>query len=424
MRRLAQILFWSVISAAFIGPGTVTTAAKAGSAFGTALLWALLFSVGATYLLQETAARVVIGSGQQPGQLIGGGHRKRLAYGLFYAVAFGCAAYQAGNVMGAVAGLQLSAPVPGYVLSLGISALSATLLWGGSFKVITRGLSTLVAVMGFLFCWAAWQVRPSPGLLGSGLSPSLPSGSLLLTISLIGTTVVPYNLFLGAGLSRGRELKATRWGLGGAIALGGLISAAILITGTQVSEGFSFEGLAAALQRELGPWGRPALAVGLGAAGISSAITAPLAAAVAGQSLIGQEHGHWGTQGRYFRLTWGAVLGIGLLFSLSGIQPVPAIIMAQAINGLLLPLAAGFLIYVANDSAALGRNANGPLANFLSLLVFGVCVFLGLNNLAAALSKAIGLSGGALRSPAWLGLLSAAACLLMARWAFAKRAQP
>ena len=41
--------------AAFIGPGTVTTASKAGAEYGFALMWALLFSVLATLVLQELA---------------------------------------------------------------------------------------------------------------------------------------------------------------------------------------------------------------------------------------------------------------------------------------------------------------------------------------------------------------------------------
>jgi len=64
---LLPVLFWSVISAAFIGPGTVTTAASAGSGFGTQLLWALTFSTLACIILQEAAARLTIVSGKSLG---------------------------------------------------------------------------------------------------------------------------------------------------------------------------------------------------------------------------------------------------------------------------------------------------------------------------------------------------------------------
>lgn len=47
-----------IVTAAFIGPGTVTTATLAGGRFGYALLWAVLFSIIATIVLQEMAARL------------------------------------------------------------------------------------------------------------------------------------------------------------------------------------------------------------------------------------------------------------------------------------------------------------------------------------------------------------------------------
>ncbi|MEZ4899274.1 MAG: hypothetical protein R2806_20685 [Saprospiraceae bacterium] len=61
--RFASILLWSVIAAAFIGPGTITTAGKAGATYGTALIWALVFSTLATIVLQESCPNL---SGHRP----------------------------------------------------------------------------------------------------------------------------------------------------------------------------------------------------------------------------------------------------------------------------------------------------------------------------------------------------------------------
>ena len=68
MKRLLNILFWSVIAAAFIGPGTVATAARAGSDFGFALAWALLFSVLACLVLQEASGRITALTGKELGE--------------------------------------------------------------------------------------------------------------------------------------------------------------------------------------------------------------------------------------------------------------------------------------------------------------------------------------------------------------------
>ena len=60
MKRLGHVLLWSVLSAAFIGPGTITTAASAGALYGPRLLWALAFSTLACFVLQEASARLTV----------------------------------------------------------------------------------------------------------------------------------------------------------------------------------------------------------------------------------------------------------------------------------------------------------------------------------------------------------------------------
>ena len=67
-----------------------------------------------------------------------------------------------------------------------------------------------------------------------------------------------------------------------AVIIGGIISISILLVGTMIEGDFSFEALATTLRDNLGPWAGRFFAIGLFAAGLSSAITAPLAAAVTG----------------------------------------------------------------------------------------------------------------------------------------------
>ncbi len=382
-----SVLFWSIISAAFIGPGTVTTAAKAGSAFGFQLAWALVFSILATIFLQEAAARLTIASNKNLGQIIAlrnARYGRRWQIGLFLAVAFGCAAYQAGNLLGAVAGLLLLQPEQKSLLLLVLGGFSFFLLWRGSYIFIARALGLMVAAMGVLFFWVAIQFLNGAGTPVQ-LAQGMPPGSGVLVIGLIGTTIVPYNLFLASGISRGQSIREMRWGITLAVLVGGLISLVILVVGSRQEGVFSFAGLSAILAAELGDWSRYAFAFGLFAAGLSSSVTAPLAAAVTGRSLLGEQSTGWGNSGKWFRTVWMLVLGIGLGFALLDVKPVPAIIGAQAINGLLLPLVAVFLLFSANDQALLGKEySNRPGSNLALLLIVGVCIFLGLYNLARA----------------------------------------
>ncbi len=387
----AGLLLWSIIPAAFIGPGTVTTCSKAGASFGLALLWALTFSIVATMVLQEAAARITIASGKTLGQLIGLRYGSRsarwLKVFLFGAVALGCAAYQAGNLLGAVSGLQLvSDTTPQYWLT-GLGLVAAVLLWTGSIRVITSALAVIVFLMGVAFVVVGAQAPVSGLALAQNLVvPAVPEGSALLIIGLIGTTVVPYNLILGSGLSKGQDVTEMRRSLLPAILIGGLISLAIVLTGTQVSGSFTFEALASTLEKGLGPWAGDFFGFGLFAAGISSAITAPFAAAITGQTIFGNGEAQWSTTSRNFRLVWALVLAAGLLFGLTGVKPIPAIIAAQAANGFLLPFVAVFLWMVVNDHKLLPRQfLNNWFLNTLMAIVVLIVSGLGAYNLWRAL---------------------------------------
>jgi len=393
MKNTVQnVLFWSIISAAFIGPGTVTTASKAGASFGLALLWALLFSTLATVVLQEAAARITIASGKNLGEIIAHKYQSGngLKWAVFLAVAFGCAAYQAGNMLGAISGIQLIQGWSPKVMTAILGIICAAVLWVGNLKIIAKFLGGIVALMGIAFIYVAFQTDISAvNFMQNMFIPSMPEGSSLLIIGLIGTTIVPYNLFLASGISPGQKIREMRQGIALAVLIGGLISMAIMVVGTQISGEFSFEALAATLDEKLGKGGAIFFGLGLFAAGLSSSITSPLAAAVTAKSLFGNQQ-NWSVTSTNFRLVWGIILLIGLAFGLSEIKPIPAIILAQAINGALLPVVAVFLILAVNDRQILAKEyLNSNFLNVLMLLIVGITGFLGMNNFLKALSKGL-----------------------------------
>ncbi len=415
MSKIASILFWSVIAAAFIGPGTVTTAASAGAGYGLSLLWALLFSTGACLVLQEASGRLTVVSGRNLGEALRDRYPSGVAGAVVLllvlgAVVLGCAAYEAGNILGGVAGASLALPFGPRTLTVASVVVAALLLWFNSPRRVALALSALVALMGIVFVATALRLGPDVSAIVRGaFVPSLPSGSSLLAIGLVGTTVVPYNLFLGSGIAAGQKLGDLRLGLAVAVGLGGLISMAVVVVGSSVSGEFSFAALADLLADRLGPWARTYFAFGLFAAGLSSAVTAPLAAAVTARSLFGRDAASWSDRSWRYRGVWLGVLAVGLLFGVSGIQPVPIIVLAQALNGLLLPIVSVFLLLTVNDRSALGESGvNGPLSNLLMTVVTAITVMLGTISLLRALSRAVGLE-----TPALTVLVSLAAAVTL-----------
>lgn len=358
----------------------------AGSGFGLRLLWALTFSTLGTILLQEAAARVTIASGLSLGELLTQTYGPRVRWlmtVLFGAVALGCAAYQAGNILGAVSGLALLTGVSSQVLTVGVGIVCVALLWQGSTRLIANVLGLIVFAMGLCFAYVAISVSPNTTELTQALfMPALPDGSTVLVIGLIGTTIVPYNLFLGSGIGQGQSLTEMRFGIALAVLIGGFISMAILVSGMLVTGDFSFQSFEQTLSARLGSWAGSLFGFGLFAAGFTSALTAPLAAAVTGRSMLG-----WSEQSGRYRATWLIVMAVGLTFGLLGVKPIPVIILAQAANGLLLPLVTVFLLLAVNNKTLLpAQYRNRPWQNVVMLLVVALTAFLGLRNVWLAIA--------------------------------------
>lgn len=412
--RLLNILFWSIISAAFIGPGTVTTATKAGADCHFSLLWALSFSTLACLVLQEASARATIYSGMNLGQAIkhhfmGSKAQVPVLVLIVGAIILGCAAYETGNILGSVEGLSLVFPrFDKRIIVAAIALIAGLALSLKSMRSMANFMGSFVFIMGATFVTTAVFANPPIDQLVKGMFvPSLPDtpGAGLLILSLVGTTVVPYDLFLGSNVvQKDTTVKDMRIGISTSIILGGLISMAILCVGTSMTSGMdpeavkNLEGanfykyLSQTLAIDIGQWAVYIFGFGMFAAGFTSAITSPLASSLTARSIF--EKKDIDEQGKKrgdvkFKLVSYAVLLVGIGFGFLQIKPVPAIVAAQAFNGLILPFVSIFLFVVVNDKKVMGReHLNGLFSNILMVVVTCVTLVLGFVNVVQAISKA------------------------------------
>ena len=375
----------TLVTAAFIGPGTLTVCTISGANFGYSLLWVLLFAIIATIVLQEMAARLGLITQKGIGEAIKSEIEKPLLRSIsillvFTAIIIGNAAYEAGNISGAVLGMSgVLGESSMWPILIGVT--SFLILFIGKFKLIERILIGLVLVMSVVFIITAILTQPSLESIFNGLFvPSINSSNQLAILALIGTTIVPYNLFLHASSVREKwksadQLKDLRSENAVAIVLGGLISMAIIITSASSLYGSTsvsgMSEMAKQLEPLMGSWSKYFLAVGLFAAGISSSITAPLAAALTAQGIFGWEKDQKSLR---FRLVWATILVFGTLFSMIGYKPIEVIKVAQIANGVLLPVIVFFLIYLSNKKSLLGQYVNKPIQNILAVLVILVSI--------------------------------------------------
>lgn len=381
-----------LVTAAFIGPGTVTTCTLAGANFGYALIFTLIFAVITTVILQEMTGRMSLASGLDLGQSLRALPQHPWAKGLLalltlFSITIGCAAYEAGNIIGGSLGLQMVSGIPEKIWVALISVTAVFLLGQNKYRLVERFLIILVFLMSLSFLATAIIVKPDIHTILKGLIPSFPENSIFLVLALVGTTVVPYNLFLHSSAVREKwtsvdRLKDVRKDLWLSIFLGGLISVSIIITSAMAfyAKGISVENgarMASQLQPLFGPVANLLFGVGFFAAGMSSAVTAPFAAAYASSGVLGWKEGQ---RSKKFQVVWFVVICVGFAVSLFKFNPIAVIVFAQVTNGLILPVAAIFLLIVLNSRRILGASANNWKQNVLGIIVTAVVSLLGLWN--------------------------------------------
>ncbi len=392
-----------IIAAAFIGPGTVTVCSIAGVNYGFGLLWAMVLSIIMTGVLQESSGRIGIVTGKDLSQILRSSPMNKVLRTMaiplvIIAIGIGNAAYESGNITGASLGFDLVVDFDYWLLgsltidpgTLILGVITIILLWAGSIKTIQNVLVGLVTLLSIAFVAVAILSQPKIGDIFSGLLPAVNNENILSVASLIGTTVVPYNLFLYASLARNKwskpeEVQEMRLDIWVAVILGGIVSMAIIAVGASSpsEEIRSAVDLSEGLETYLGSSAKFLMALGLLGAGITSSITAPLATGLVICGLFGWDQNISSRPMR--RIMIGVVL-LGIVFSSLGLRPVQLIMLAQIANGILLPLISGWIIWIASKRNLLGINASKPIGKLIGAIVWLISLGLGIKSIVQVLS--------------------------------------
>jgi manganese transport protein len=389
-----------MVAAAFIGPGTLTTATAAGASSGLALAWSLLFALIATVVLQELAVRSSLVTQQDLAALarqFGGPlwGRWLIAPLIVLAIGVGNAAYQSGNLSGAAIGLTTFFPDRFSLIVLFLSAIAGALILSNRYRWLERSLVALVVLMALLFIGLAVALLPNLLALSTErLAPRFSEDDGLLVLALIGTTIVPYNLFLHATAARRRwgnmplkaALREARWETFIAITIGAVITLAIMSVAAVLletpSDRSALDALIHQVEQRLPGVGAALLATGLFAAGCSSALAAPIAAGWAVCGALGLSTDETGTAFKSVALV---VLAIGAGLALLANRPQALIVTAQAANAMLLPIVAIILLLIANSKLIPDPWKNSKMINLLAAAIIALVIALAAVKLRALL---------------------------------------
>jgi Mn2+/Fe2+ NRAMP family transporter len=381
-----------LIAAAFIGPGTVTLCTIAGASFGYSLIWAIILSIFSTIVLQEMSLRIGLITKMNLAQVIRINIKSKFLNRLFLiliisSILIGNAAYEAGNITGASLGISaiLNSKSINYI-PIFIGLIAFIVLYQGNYKVLERSLVFLVLIMSISFFITAIITKPDIDALINGvITPKIDSNNLTIILGLIGTTVVPYNLFLHSSLVSEKwnsvnKLKVARFESFFSILIGGLVSLSIIITAASVNnkDVNGVIDLAKGLEPLYGNFAIYFLGIGLFASGITSSITAPLAAAYVAKSCFGWQDS---LKSRKFRAIWIIILIIGVLVSMLKINPIEIIKFAQFSNSLLLPIIAIILLWLINNKNIISNKYSYRYQNIFGFLIVIISLILGTKGL-------------------------------------------
>ena len=398
--KISKIGPGALIAAAFIGPGTVTVCSIAGNSFGYSLLWAIFTSLIIALILQEMSIRVGIISKKGLTELIKNETKNSylkniLLVLIFTAIIIGNTAYEAGNISGAILGMESLTGNLVYnfrdfninLLSLIIGSLAFLILFIGNYRLLEQILISIVVIMSFSFIISAIITKPDINKIIEGfIKLKTPQNSFLTILGLIGTTVVPYNIFLHSSLvkkkwNKPKDLKIAKIDLLIAIIMGGLISISIIITSASISSTSisNAADLALSLAPVYGSFSKFLISLGMISAGLTSAITAPLAASFVACGCFG-----WRAdlKSLKFRSIWIIILIIGTIISSTGIKLILIIQFAQIANAILLPIIIFILYYVMNDKKIFGSYSNSFFQNLIGVFIFFLTVYLSIRTLS------------------------------------------
>jgi len=390
-----------IITSAFIGPGTVTLCSLSGIEFGYSLIWCVIFSIIATCYLQELSSRLGIISRkglsdvlkENKNQLI-----KKSSYLLIVLSLFiGNTAYESGNISGTVMGLETflgsglinNSPISINIYPILIGIILVGIILVGSYNVFEKLLVGLVFIMSITFIITAILSKPSLSDLISGLKPSVNKTNYLYVIGLIGTTVVPYNLFLHSYIAKKKWKTIEDYKLSIpdtiiSILIGGIISISIIITaasnnhlinGSNIKNAIDLGGQ---LTPYLGNFSKYFISIGLFSAGITSSITAPIATSYALSGIFNYK-AEW--KDKNFKIVAIIIILFGIIFSSINYSPIIIIKLAQFINGLFLPLISIFLLWAINQKKIMGNYINSIGYNLLGVVIIMVSILIGLKSL-------------------------------------------
>ncbi|MDR1592687.1 MAG: Nramp family divalent metal transporter [Prevotellaceae bacterium] len=369
-----------LVTVGFIDPGNWASNFAAGSEFGYALLWVVTLSTVILVILQHNVAHLGIVTGLCLSEAANKFLPKSASLTTLGSAIGASIATSLAEILGGAIAVNMLFNVPIKVGATLVTVFVVVMMFCSGYRRIERYIIAFVSLIGLSFIYELFLIDVAWGQAAlAWVTPSIPQGSMLLIVSVLGAVVMPHNLFLHSEVIQSREwnlqdekviekqLKYEFLDTSLSMAIGWAINSAMIIlaAATFFTNNVTVNDLQQAqslLEPALGRSAAVVFALALLLAGISSAMTSGVAA---GSIVAGMFNEPYNIKDIHSRLGILLSLGAGLLIVFLIGDPFKGLIISQAILSIQLPVTIFLQVRLTSSPKVMGKYANRPLTKWL-----------------------------------------------------------
>lgn len=382
-----------LVTVGFIDPGNWASNFAAGSMFGYTLLWVVTLSTLMLILLQHNVAHLGIATGLCLSEAAYKYLPKWLSVPILGSAVLASISTSLAEILGGAIALQMLFDVPIPAGALLTAAFVTVMLFTNSYRRVEKGIIAFVSLIGFSFLYELFLIDVDwPTAIRSAVVPSIPEGSMLIVMSVLGAVVMPHNLFLHSEVIQSRQVnlqddahirKALKYEFFDtllAMTIGWAINSAMIVlaASTFFKNGVQVDELAQAqslLDPLLGGAAGVVFAIALLLAGVSSTVTSGMAAGSIFAGFFGEAYNIKDTHSRLGVLL---SLGIALLIIFFIKDPFYGLIISQMVLSIQLPVTVFLQVGLTSSKRVMGQYVN---SRFTTVILYFVAALVTVLNL-------------------------------------------
>ena len=382
-----------LVTVGFIDPGNWASNFAAGSEFGYALLWVVTLSTVMLIILQHNVAHLGIVTGLCLSEAATQYTPKWVSRPILGTAVLASVSTSLAEILGGAIALEMLFGIPIVWGAILTTLFVLVMLFSNTYKRIERIIIAFVSIIGLSFLYELFLVDIDwPLAAKSWVTPSIPEGSMLIIMSVLGAVVMPHNLFLHSEVIQSHEYNKQDdtavqkrlkyefydtllsmligWAINSAMIL--LAAATFFRTGTPVEELQQAQSLLTPL---LGNAAGVVFALALLMAGISSTVTSGMAAGSIFAGIFGESYNI-----RDIHSKVGVILSLGIALCVIFLidNPFYGLIVSQMVLSIQLPFTVFLQVSLTSSKKVMGKYANSTWTKWL---LYGIATIVSILNI-------------------------------------------